>query len=44
MEFKKFNELMQRHVASMVEGKNHLFEVDVDHDTVWGTYLDSFPE
>jgi hypothetical protein len=43
MEFKEFNEQLMDHVMGMSQGKSQLFVVDVDKDTLWNTYLDSFP-
>lgn len=44
MEFKQFNELLQKHAKVMMKDQEYLFEVNVDSDTIWNTYLDSFPE
>lgn len=44
MQFKEFKQLQQKHVEQMLEGQTHLFTVDIDNDTLWNTYLDSFPE
>ena len=44
LDFSQFKELMQLHVAEMVKDQNILFVVDVDKDTLWDTYLESFPE
>lgn len=43
MEFKKFKQRMQAHVAEMIKDATHLYEVDVDKDAFWNLYLDSFP-
>ena len=43
MEFVKFKEVLQNHFAEMVKDTTHLFEVEVDKDELWNTYLDSFP-
>ncbi len=43
MEFKQFNELLQKHVKTMMKDQEYLFTVNVDYDTIWNTYLDSFP-
>ena len=42
MEFKQFNELLQKHVKTMMKDQEYLFTVNVDYDTIWNTYLDSF--
>lgn len=44
MDFKQFNGLLQKHVEAMTKGKKHLFVVELAKETVWDTYLDSFPE
>ena len=43
MEFKKFKTQLQEHFAEMVKDASHLFEVAVDKDEMWNTYLDSYP-
>lgn len=45
MEFKEFKEIFQKNVYEnlFVDG-NDLFEVEVDKEELWNTYLDSFPE
>lgn len=43
MEFKKFKERMQRHIAQMVADEKCLYEIEVDPDSFWNLYLDSFP-
>jgi len=42
MEFKQFNELLVKHFNENMAGKM-LFAVDIDKDTLWNLYLDSFP-
>ena len=44
MEFREFKVLQQKHVEFMVKDTNHLFEIDLDKDQLWETYLSSFPE
>ncbi|MSS07087.1 hypothetical protein FYJ38_00340 [Clostridium sp. WB02_MRS01] len=43
MEFIEFKEVLQRHFAEMTKEVTHLFEVEVDKDELWDTYLSSFP-
>lgn len=43
MEFIEFKEVLQRNFAEMTKDSTHLFEVNVDKDELWNTYLDSFP-
>lgn len=43
MEFIKFKEALQTHFEIMTKDTTHLFEVNVDKDELWNTYLDSFP-
>lgn len=42
-DFIKFKERLQQNFKRMQEDATHLFEVDVDKDELWNTYLDSFP-
>lgn len=44
MEFKNFKNQFQRHFGELVNSADRLFEVDVDKDELWNTYLSSFPE
>jgi len=44
MKFKEFNSLLQKHVQAMAKDQQYLFMVDLDKDTVWDTYLNSYPE
>lgn len=43
MEFIEFKEALQKNFAVMVKDVTHLFEVNVDKDELWNTYLNSFP-
>ena len=43
MEFKDFRKAIQDHFEKMAADVNHLFEVEVDKDEMWNTYLDSYP-
>lgn len=42
MNFKLFKQAVQKHLETMQQGQ--LFTTSVDGDTLWNTYLDSFPE
>ncbi len=44
MEFKRFKEVFQQHIESMLEGQSVLFVTDTDPDTLWDLYLNSFPD
>ena len=44
MEFKRFKEIFQQHVASLLDNHSVLFVADADRDALWELYLDSFPE
>lgn len=41
--FVKFKLELQKHFDEMQKEETHLFEVNVDKDELWNTYLDSFP-
>lgn len=43
MEFIEFKEALQRNFAEITKDATHLFEIDVDKDELWNTYLNSFP-
>lgn len=43
MEFKEFRNMIAEHFKKMTEDVEKLFEVGVDKDEMWNTYLDSFP-
>lgn len=43
MEFKDFREAIQSHFKKMTTNVGCLFEVEVDKDEMWNTYLDSYP-
>lgn len=43
MEFKDFRKAIQNHFEKMVADVNALFEVEVNKDEMWNTYLDSYP-
>lgn len=42
--FVVFKQKLQEHFNEMQKNATHLFEVNVDKDELWNTYLDSFPE
>ena len=44
MEFKAFKLQMQQHFQQFLAGQSSIFLTDVDKDTIWDTYLMSFPE
>lgn len=41
--FMMFKKALQKHFDEMQKEVTHLFEVNVDKDELWNTYLDSFP-
>lgn len=43
MEFIEFKEALQRNFVEMTKDATHLFEVEVDKDELWNTYLNSYP-
>ena len=42
--FMKFKKALQKHFDEMQKDAAHLFEMDVDKDELYNTYLDSFPD
>lgn len=42
MEFKDFKKEFQNNFAKLIEDQTYLFLADVDRDTLWETYLNSF--
>ena len=42
-DFLKFKEAIQKHFDKMQRDVNDIFEVNIDKDKLWETYLDSFP-
>ena len=43
MEFNQFKPLFQKHFEEMIENAAALYQVNVDKEVLWNTYLDSFP-
>lgn len=43
MDFKEFKGLFQEHFKQLTKDATHLFEVEVDKDEMWNTYLENFP-
>ena len=43
MEFKEFRNMIFDHFKTMTKDVERLFEITVDKDEMWNTYLDSFP-
>lgn len=43
LEFKPFKQLFQLNFAEVIKDQSHLFQVNIDKDTLWDTYLNSFP-
>jgi len=44
MEFRKFAEKVNEHFQNMMKTSTVMFEVDSDKETIWNTYLESFPD
>jgi len=42
--FKEFKTTMQAQFESMISAQDNLFITDIPKDTIWDTYLDSYPE
>lgn len=42
-DFMKFKKALQNRFSKMQKDADHLYEMDVDKDILWNTYLDSFP-
>lgn len=42
-DFMKFKKALQNRFSNMQKDADHLYEMDVDKDILWSTYLDSFP-
>ncbi|RHS68227.1 hypothetical protein DW954_02510 [Clostridium sp. AM45-5] len=42
-DFMKFKKTLQNRFSNMQKDAAHLYEMDVDKDILWSTYLDSFP-
>lgn len=43
MEFITFKKIFQENFEALIKDTTHIFEVDVDKDELWNTYLDSYP-
>jgi hypothetical protein len=43
MKFKEFKRLLQENFQQMTKDATHLFEVNLDKESLWNVYLDSFP-
>lgn len=43
MDFNLFKVAIQKHIDKMLKDRTVIFEVGVDKDKLWATYLDSFP-
>ena len=44
MEFRKFAEKVNEHFQNMMKTSTVMFEVDSDKETIWETYIESFPD
>ena len=44
LEFEPFKKLFQDNFTQVIADQTHLFQVNVDKDLLWNTYLNSFPE
>lgn len=43
-EFKNFRTELQNHINSMMKNHNMFYQVNIDKEVMWNTYLDSFPD
>lgn len=43
-DFKKFKAAFQKHFTNLCKKNDKLFVTDTDKETIWNTYLDSFPD
>jgi hypothetical protein len=43
MEFKEFKQTLTNHFEKMIKDEQNLFQVNVEGDKMWETYLESFP-
>jgi hypothetical protein len=39
LELKPFKQLFQLNFAEVIKEQSHLFQVNIDKDTLWSTYL-----
>lgn len=42
-EFKNFRTELQNHINSMMKNHDMFYQVNIDKEVIWNTYLDSFP-
>lgn len=43
MEFSQMRDKLKKHFKEMTKNSDYLFEVELDKDGLWNTYMDSFP-
>lgn len=43
MEFKKLRDLQNKHINNLLQDVDVMFVTDIDKETIWNKYLDSFP-
>lgn len=43
-EFKQFRNELNNHICKIMNKSKYLYQVNVDKDLLWNTYLDSFPD